>query len=151
MVDAQATNMGYHHVDPADVEPTPDRPCVQRAVGDAVGLDHVAVNYYTVEPGEQVPLAYHYHDQQEEVFYVLAGTLHVETPGRTFEVGADELFVVEPDSPQRAFNPETAADAVRTLVVGAPRVDDAHAFEGDADRADASRADGRAGGPDIQP
>ncbi|WP_436911492.1 cupin domain-containing protein [Halosimplex marinum] len=121
--------MGYHHVAVGEIEPTPDRPSVQRSVSDAAGLENVAVNRYEVEPGEAVPLAYHYHDEQEEVFYVLSGVLTVETPDETYEVGAGEAFVVEPDSPQRAHVPESADERAVALVVGAPAVDDVHAYE----------------------
>ncbi|UPV75660.1 cupin domain-containing protein [Halorussus limi] len=123
--------MGYHVIDPETVEPTPDRPCVQRAVGDAAGLENVALNFYEVEPGEQIPLAYHYHDDQEEVFYVEAGDLRVETPEGQRVVPEGSILVVEPDSPQRAFVPEDADESVRTLVLGAPPTDDVHAYEPD--------------------
>jgi mannose-6-phosphate isomerase-like protein (cupin superfamily) len=122
--------MGYHHVDPASIEPTPDRPSVQRAIDDVAGLSNLAAKRYEVEPGEDIPLAYHYHDEQEELFYVLAGQLHVETPERTYRVDADEAFVVEPDSPQRAHNPGDADERVVVLAVAAPPVDDVHAYEG---------------------
>lgn len=121
--------MGYHVIDPGSVGPTPDRPCVQRALGDAAGLDNLAVNLYEVAPGEQIPLAYHYHETQEEVFYVESGDLHVETPEGEQVVPAGNLFAVEPDSPQRAFVPEDADEPVRALVVGAPVVDDVHAYD----------------------
>jgi uncharacterized cupin superfamily protein len=123
--------MGYHYVTVGEIEPTPDRPSVQRSVSDAAGLENVAVNRYEVEPGEAIPLAYHYHEEQEEVFYVLSGVLTVETPDETYAVGADEAFVVEPDSPQRAHVPESADERAVALVVGAPAVDDVHAYEGD--------------------
>jgi uncharacterized cupin superfamily protein len=121
--------MGYHHVDPDEVEPTPDRPSVQRAISDAVGLENVAVNRYEAEPGEAIPLAYHVHDEQEELFYVLSGRLHVETPEGEYEVGADEVFVVEPGSPQYANAAEDAGETTRVLAVGAPRVDDVHPYD----------------------
>ncbi|WP_137284135.1 cupin domain-containing protein [Halorussus salinisoli] len=124
--------MGYHVIDPETVEPTPDRPCVQRAVGDAAGLENAALNLYEVEPGEQIPLAYHYHDDQEEVFYVESGELHVETPEGEQVVPEGNVFVVEPDSPQRAFVPADASETVRTLVLGAPSVEDVHAYEPDS-------------------
>ncbi|MFB6221025.1 MAG: cupin domain-containing protein [Halolamina sp.] len=122
--------MGYHHIDPAAVEPTPDRPSVQRAISDAAGLENVAVNRYEAAPGEPIPLAYHYHDDQEEVFYVLAGTLVVETPDGEYEVRADEVFVVEPDSPQYASAADGADETTVVLAVGAPAVDDVHPYEG---------------------
>ncbi|WP_373188606.1 cupin domain-containing protein [Halolamina sp.] len=121
--------MGYQHMVAADIEPTPDRPSVQRAISDAVGLENVAVNRYEAEPGEALPLAYHYHDDQEELFYVLSGQLVVETPDGEYEVGADEVFVVEPDSPQYATAAEDADGTTQVLVVGAPRVDDVHPYE----------------------
>ena len=133
--------MGYHTLSPEALSPTPDRPCVQRPVGDAARLEQLAANVYEVEPGEQVPLAYHYHDHQEELFYVLSGTLHVETPEGTYEVGGGEVFVVEPDSPQRAYNPESAREEVRAFVVGAPAVEDVHPYEGNGD----SEAEGEEG------
>jgi len=123
--------MGYQVIDPDEVEPTPDRPCVQRAVGDAASLQNAAVNVYEADPGEQIPLAYHYHDDQEELFYVLDGELRVETPDGEYAVPADHLFVVEPDSPQRAFVPEDADGAVRTIAVGVPPADDVHPYEPD--------------------
>lgn len=122
--------MGYHHIDVDALDPAPDRPSVKRSISDAAGLDRLALHRYGVDPGEAIPLAYHYHDEQEEVFYVLAGTLAVETPERTYEVGPDEAFVVEPESPQRAHNPESADERVEALVAGAPVVDDVHAHDG---------------------
>jgi mannose-6-phosphate isomerase-like protein (cupin superfamily) len=122
--------MGYHHVDVDALDSAPDRPSVKRSISDAAGLDRLALHRYEVDPGEAIPLAYHYHDEQEEVFYVLAGTLAVETPERTYEVGPDEAFVVEPESPQRAHNPESADERVEVLVAGAPVVDDVHAYDG---------------------
>lgn len=121
--------MGYHVIDPTDLDPTPDRPSTQWAVGDAAGLEQFAFNVYEAHPGEQIPLAYHSHDTQEEAMYVLAGTLTVETPEDEYEVSDGEIFVAEPGSPHRAYNAENAAGPVRVLAIGAPRVDDAEPYE----------------------
>jgi len=127
---AVCDRMGYTVVETDAVDRAPDRPCELRRIGDAAGLDSVALNWYAADPGEQIPLAYHYHDEQEEAFYVLAGTLHVETPDRTHEVPEGGLFAVEPGSPHRAFNPTDAEDELRVLALGAPAdVDDGHAYE----------------------
>jgi uncharacterized cupin superfamily protein len=125
--------MRYQHVVVDDLAPTPDRPCVQRAIATAAGLENVGVNRYEAEPGEQIPRTYHYHDQQEELFYVLEGTLVVETPEQSYEVPTDEAFVAEADSPHRAYNPEAAEAPVVVLAVGAPTVDDAHAYDTDSE------------------
>lgn len=122
--------MGYHVIDAASVDPTPDRPCVQRRLGARAGLEQVGLNLYEAQPGEQLPLAYHFHDTQEEGLFVLSGALHVETPERTYVVEANELFTAEPESPHRAFVPEEAAGPARVLALGAPLVDgDAHVYE----------------------
>jgi len=124
--------MGYRVVDTEAVEPSPDRPCELRRLSEAAGLERMAVNRFVAEPGEQIPLAYHYHDTQEEAFFVLSGTLHVETPEETYRVPAGDLFAVDPGSPQRAFNPADADEAVTVLAIGAPPADDdAHAYDPD--------------------
>jgi len=124
--------MGYHVVDTDEIEPDPDRPCTRRSLSDPGGLTNMAINRYTAEPGEELPLAYHYHDDQEEAFYVLSGTLHVRTPEGELEAGPDTLLTVEPDSPQFAYNPEDAEDTVDVVAIGAPAIDgDVHAYDPD--------------------
>jgi mannose-6-phosphate isomerase-like protein (cupin superfamily) len=128
------THMGYRVVDPEDLETVPDRPCELRRVSEAAGLSRMAVNRFRAEPGEQLPLAYHYHDEQEELFVVLDGTLAVDTPERTYEVPAGSFFAVEPESPQRAHNPADADADVTVVAVGAPPVSgDVHAYDPDED------------------
>jgi len=131
--------MGYHHIDPADLEQWDDRPVDVRSLSTAAGLDYqdsaLGMRVYEAEPGEMFGLAYHYHDEQVEAFYVLDGTLHVETPDGEFVVEEDEAFFVDPGSPQRAYNPADADGRVRALAVGAPSVDDAHPYEPEADLA----------------
>jgi quercetin dioxygenase-like cupin family protein len=121
--------MGYHHLDPADVDPLSDRPVDARSFSDAAQLDNLGLRLYRAQPGQQLPLTYHSHDRQEEAFYVVDGTLHVETPDRDYEVGTGEVFVAEPGQPHRAHNPEDADASVRVLAVGAPAVDDARPYE----------------------
>ena len=124
--------MGYRVVDVDAVEPEPDRPCECRKLSDPGELDATAINRFRAAPGEQLPLAYHYHETQQEAFYVLEGTLAVETPERTYEVPADDLFVVDPESPQRAYNPVDADDPVTVLAIGAPPTSgDAVAYDPD--------------------
>lgn len=55
--------MEYHTVQIDEVEPTPDRPSEHRSVSNAVGMEEMALNFYRVEPGEQLPLAYHVRDK----------------------------------------------------------------------------------------
>ncbi|NIS28805.1 MAG: cupin domain-containing protein [Actinobacteria bacterium] len=121
--------MGYHVVDPAALEEHDDRPASVKSISAAAGLDTLGLRRYRAAPGQQIPLAFHYHDEQEEAFYVLAGELHVETPVETFVVPAGRAFCVEPGNPHRAFNPADAGTDLEVLAMGAPSVDDVHAYE----------------------
>lgn len=121
--------MGYHTLDPADLDPLDDRPVDARSISDAAGLETIGLRMYSADPGEQLPLAYHYHDEQEEAFFVIDGTLHVETPEGEFVVAAGNVFVAEPESPHRAFNPVDATETVRVLALGAPSGDDVHPYD----------------------
>ena len=126
-------DMGYHLVDPAALEQWDDRPTDVRSLSVAAGYDYQGSNLglrvYELSPGEQSGLGYHYHDEQVEVFYVLEGTLHVETPEEEYVVEADQALFVDPGSPQRAFNPEDGDSVTRVLAIGAPSVDDANVYE----------------------
>lgn len=129
--------MGYHVVDPSTLDPFPDREAEPRSVSQAAGLPKrgakLGLRTYTASPGEQLPAMYHYHDEQVEAFYVLSGTLQVETPEGEYAVDADQALFVDPGSPQRAHNPEDADSSVRFLAIGAPSVDDAHVYEPEQD------------------
>jgi uncharacterized cupin superfamily protein len=121
--------MDSHVVDVDDLPSTSDRPRDRRAIGDAAGLDRMTVNRYDADPGEHLPLAYHYHDEQEGLFYVLSRTLAVETPDGEYAVDTDKTFVAEPDSPHRAYNPADAEEPVRVVAIGASPADDVHPCE----------------------
>lgn len=115
--------MAYHTIDPDELPETPDYPCDRRGISDAAELAALHAATYEMEPGEQLPRTYHYHQQREELFYVLTGTLHVETPEEEFVVETDDVFVAEPESPHRAFAPADAEEPVKVLGVGAPKTD----------------------------
>lgn len=125
--------MGYHHIATDDLDQWDDRPADVRSISAAAGLDRPGAPFglrvYEAEPGQEIPLAYHYHDEQTEAFYVLEGELHVETPEESFVVGPDEAFVADPGEPHRAHNPDDADAPVKVLAIGAPSVDDAHPYE----------------------
>ena len=112
--------MGYEVVESRDVSPTEDRPCELRQLTAGTDPSTLAVNRYRVDPGEQIPIQYHYHDEQKQAFYVLSGTLVVETPDGAYTVDSGSLFAVTPESAHRAHNPADADAAVEVLAMGAP-------------------------------
>jgi uncharacterized cupin superfamily protein len=128
----------YHVVDPDAVETTPDRPDMEPrpdpiaetySVSDEVAFDTLGMRYTVVEPGEQIPLTYHYHEVQEEAFHVLSGTLHVETPEGEYVVDAGQLFAVESGNPHRAHVPAGVDESAVVLSVGAPSDDTGQVYE----------------------
>jgi uncharacterized cupin superfamily protein len=125
--------MGYHVVDPSDLDPAPDHPSDRRSVSEAVGLSTLAAAVYEIAPGEQLPQTYHSHEVREELFYVDAGTLTVKTPEKSVVVESGQVFVAEPDSPHLAHVPEEADGPARVLGVGAPQYDPARPFDPDSD------------------
>lgn len=125
--------VGYHVIDPDALSPSPDHPCDRRDVADAAELAQFAAAVYTVDPGEDLATAYHYHDRREELLYVAAGALRVETPDDEYVVDAGEVFVVEPESPIRPYNPEDAEGPTRVLGVGAPKHDIGRPYDPDGE------------------
>ena len=121
--------MSYHRIDPDVLHSPPDYPCDRRAISEAAGLATLHLARYTLAPGEDLARAYHSHELREEAFYVLDGTLHVETPEEEYVVEADEAFVVEPTNPIRPYNPAEADESVRVLGTGAPKSDPAVRYE----------------------
>lgn len=125
--------MGYHLIDPDELDQWDDRPTDVRSLSVAAGYDYqdskLGLRVYELAPGEESGLRYHYHDEQVEVFYVLEGTLHVETPDDEYLVEPDQALFIDPGSPQRAFNPDHADRATRILAIGAPSVDDAQTYD----------------------
>jgi len=117
--------MGYHRIDPDDLSATEEYPCDRRAVSEAADLSVLHLARYQIAPGEQLPRVYHSHRQREEAFVVLAGTLHVETPDEESVIKQGEVFVAEPESPHRAYNPADADGGVTVIGTGAPRTDPA--------------------------
>jgi len=112
---------GYAHVAVDDLPDAPNPTRHKKEVDEAVGATTFGFNVIVADPGERVPWGYHRHPDHEELFYVLSGTLHVETPDRDYEVTADEAFFVPRDAPQRAVAGE---DGCRLVAAGAPKATD---------------------------
>jgi uncharacterized cupin superfamily protein len=95
---------------------------------EALGAANLALNYYELDEGDSFAYGVHAHADQEEVFYVLAGTvtfhtLDVDGDGDVEdgerEVSAGELARFAPGEFQRGVN--ESGERVRALAVGAPR------------------------------
>lgn len=93
---------------------------VRRYLSDGLETDHLAVVYYELEPGEQLSGGLHTHHDQEEVFYVLEGSVTFEYTLDRDEVvvGSDEAIRFPPGEFQCGRN--HTDEQVVVLALGAP-------------------------------
>lgn len=90
-----------------------------RPLSGALGTEHVAINHYELGPGDSFGFCYHRHHDQEEVFYVLAGTVTFETESGPVAVSEGEAIRFAPGEFQRGTNRD--GERVVALAIGAPR------------------------------
>ncbi len=89
-----------------------------RHLTEPLGLTDFAMNYYELEPGDSFAFAYHNHEIQEEVFYVIEGTATFDTDAGPVEVGPDEAIRFDRGEFQRGWN--RGDERVVALALGAP-------------------------------
>lgn len=91
---------------------------VKRPVSRALQTDHVAINYYELEPGDTFGFGYHRHPEQEEVFHILEGTATFQTEEGDVDVQAGDAIRFEPGEWQLGRN--AGGERVVALALGAP-------------------------------
>ncbi len=85
-----------------------------RKVRQGLGVTAFGVNAIVMPPGYDG--FFHYHDLQDELYFVHAGTARVEVDGEDRLVGPGGLFHVESTTPRRVSN--AGEDDLVVLVVG---------------------------------
>ena len=86
-----------------------------RKVRRALGVEAFGVNGLVYPPGYDG--IWHYHDTQDELYFVHSGTARVEVEGETRELGPGGLFHCEATTPRKVAN-ASADDDLVLLVVG---------------------------------
>jgi mannose-6-phosphate isomerase-like protein (cupin superfamily) len=86
-----------------------------RKVRDALRVTAFGVNGIVMAPGYEGFL--HFHDTQDELYFVHRGRALVEVGGETREIGEGGLLHVESTTPRRVSNASETEDLV-LLVVG---------------------------------
>ena len=86
-----------------------------RKVRAPLGVTAFGVNGIVFPPGYEGFL--HYHDEQDELYFVHRGRARVDVGGDTHEVGEGGLVHVEASTPRRMSNASQTEDLV-LLVVG---------------------------------
>jgi len=85
-----------------------------RKVRQALGVSAFGVNFVVYPPNQRGPE--HYHDVQDELYFVHSGTARVEVGDEERVVGAGGIFHVESTTPRRISN--AGDDDLVLLVVG---------------------------------
>jgi mannose-6-phosphate isomerase-like protein (cupin superfamily) len=86
-----------------------------RKIRQALGITAFGVNALVFSPGFEGFL--HFHDHQDELYFVHRGRARVEVGGETRELGEGGLVHVESTTPRRVSNASDTEDLV-LLVVG---------------------------------
>ena len=87
-----------------------------RKVRRALGVTAFGVNAVVYPPGYEG--FEHYHDTQDELYFVHAGTARVEVGGETRELGPGGLVHVESTTPRKLSNASGTEELVLLIVVG---------------------------------
>lgn len=87
-----------------------------RKVRAALGVSAFGVNAVVYPPG--YPGFLHYHDAQDELYFVHRGTARVEVGGDVRELGPGGLVHVESTTPRRVSNASETEDLVLFIVGG---------------------------------
>lgn len=86
-----------------------------RKVRRALGVTAFGVNAIVYPPGYEG--FHHYHDTQDELYFVHSGRARVEVEGEVRELAAGGLFHVESTTPRKVSNASMTDDLV-VLVIG---------------------------------
>jgi mannose-6-phosphate isomerase-like protein (cupin superfamily) len=86
-----------------------------RKIRQALGVTAFGVNALVYPPGQEGFL--HYHDEQDELYFVHRGRASFEVDGEEFELGPGGVVYVESKTP-RKINNRTSEDLVLLAVGG---------------------------------
>ena len=87
-----------------------------RKVRRALGVTAFGVNAMVMAPGYEGFL--HYHDRQDELYFVHRGRARVEVEGEVRELGPGGLFHAESTTPRKVSNASSDDDLVLFVVGG---------------------------------
>lgn len=87
---------GWRRVSLDGAETNPEKPGERWELSSALGVDAFNFNVAILDPEDRLSRNhFHYHENQQELFYVVSGRCRVETPEGGFEMGVDEAVAFE--------------------------------------------------------
>jgi uncharacterized cupin superfamily protein len=90
-----------------------------RRVGEALETADVGLSHYELDPGQNLSGGVHTHMDQEEIFYVLDGTMTFQTLDGEVEVEGGEVVRFAPGDFQQGKN--ESDESATLLGIGAPK------------------------------
>ncbi|WP_458189013.1 cupin domain-containing protein [Haladaptatus sp. NG-WS-4] len=109
----------YEHRSLRELNENPDKPGRRWEVSPQLGLDDYNFNVAVLEPGERLSQnAYHYHDDQEEFFYIVNGRCRVEVEDGAFDAATDDVVRFDEGVPHMLHNPYD--DPCKIVAIGSP-------------------------------
>lgn len=110
---------GYEHRSLADLETHPEKPGRRWELSPQLGLEAYNVNVAVIEPNERLSQnAYHYHENQDEFYYVVEGRCRVEVDDGGFDVVTDDVLAVDRGVNHLLHNPFD--EPCKLIAIGSP-------------------------------
>ena len=98
--------MAYEHRSLEEFEPNPEKPGCRWELSPELGIEAYNVNVAVLGPGERLSQnAYHYHENQRELYYTVSGHCRVEVDDGSFDVAEDDVVVFAPGVNHLVHNP----------------------------------------------
>ncbi|MFC7046075.1 cupin domain-containing protein [Halobacteriaceae archaeon GCM10025711] len=111
--------MGYDTVAKTDVESVvPEEWGGMWFLKDALGTDHLGFTVLELEPGGKGKEHDETESGQEEIYYVVEGTVDVELDDGTVTLGADEAVRLDPGERRQVHN--RGDERAKLVLAGAP-------------------------------
>jgi mannose-6-phosphate isomerase-like protein (cupin superfamily) len=110
---------GYEHRSLRELDVNSDKPGRRWEVSPQLGIGDYNFNVAVLEPGERLSQnAYHYHDEQEEFYYVVDGRCRVEVEDGSFDAETDDVVRFDEAVPHMLHNPYD--DSCKIVAIGSP-------------------------------
>ncbi|KYH25449.1 cupin domain protein [Halalkalicoccus paucihalophilus] len=87
---------GWQHVSLSDLATNPEKPGERWELSTELGIEAFNFNVAILEADDRLSQNhFHYHENQQELFFVVEGRCRVETTEEGFEMGVDEAVAFE--------------------------------------------------------
>lgn len=110
---------GYNYRSLDELVPNSEKPGSRWEISSAMGIESYNFNIAVLESGECLSQnEYHYHENQEEFYYIVAGRCRVEVEDNSFDMDEDDVLLVEREVNHLLHNP--FEKSCKLIAIGAP-------------------------------